>query len=102
MMATHKATICAWIEVEFDDDGISELADQASDAFNMKDFAPHDCDYQVMEVTEINPPAAISKATSRQPEGDRKSTSELQSLMRISYAVRCLKTQKTRINTTTT
>ncbi|WP_260581136.1 hypothetical protein [Sphingopyxis sp. PET50] len=70
-MATHKATIRAWIEVEFDDDGISELADQASDAFNMKDFAPHDCDYQVMEVTEINPPAAISKATSRQPEGER-------------------------------
>ncbi len=54
-MATHKATIRAWITVEFDDDEISELSDQASDAFNMKDFAPCDCDYEVMEVTRIKP-----------------------------------------------
>lgn len=52
-MATHKAIIRAWIEVQFDDDGISELADQASDAFDMKSFESCDCDYQVMEVVEI-------------------------------------------------
>lgn len=52
-MATHKAIIRAWIEVEFEDDGVSELVDQASDEFNMKSFAPCDCDYAVMEVVEI-------------------------------------------------
>ena len=52
-MATHRATIRAWIEVEFDDDGISGLADQASDAFDMGNFKPSDCDYQVMDVTPI-------------------------------------------------
>lgn len=52
-MATHKATIRAYIEVEFEDDGISELADQASDAFDSGSFKPHETDYQVMEVTEI-------------------------------------------------
>lgn len=52
-MATHKAIIRASIEVEFDDDGISELADQASDEFNMKAFAPSECDYEVLEVVEL-------------------------------------------------
>lgn len=51
-MATHRATIRAWITVEFDDDGISHLPDQASDAFDSKDFNPRDCDYEVMEVVK--------------------------------------------------
>src|SRR3546814_8255345 len=41
--------------------------------------------------------AAITQATGLEPELDRKEhTSELQSLMRISYAVFCLKKKKTK------
>src|SRR3546814_10781768 len=40
---------------------------------------------------KASPGCARGNAESRTPQSDRKSTSELQSLMRISYAVFCLK-----------
>lgn len=50
-MATHTATIRAWVTVEFDDDGISELADQAVEAFEVLDaLNKYGLDYEVMEV----------------------------------------------------
>lgn len=52
-MSTHKALIRAWITVEFEDDGVSELQSQASDAFDQSTIDPIACDYRVMEVVPI-------------------------------------------------
>src|SRR3546814_8876802 len=57
-----------------------------------------------VEIKDIRPPVDIVNAMARQMKAERERseahTSELQSLMRISYAVFCLKKKKT--NTTNT
>src|SRR3546814_5737063 len=58
-----------------------------------KDAKPVDARRRLQLAERIQPPAAA-------PQRDRKSTRELQSLMRISYAVFCLKKHKHKPRTT--
>ena len=51
----HRATIRAWLVIDFDDDGLSDLPSQASDALHMSTIDASDIDYEILEIVEVKP-----------------------------------------------